>query len=108
MTRFETLDGQQLGARFAGDNGATMHLTSKEATALFTLDEATEIISDNMWFGTINDLIKLWKDLESATAEQMMRRFEHKDGNTSLHFKQESKLFLDKDGQLCEGQLFKR
>ena len=105
MTRFETLDGQQLGARFAGDNGATMHLTSKEATALFTLDESTEVTSDNGWFGTVNDLIELWRDLESATSEQMMRRFK---SNDTLHWKQESKLFLDTDGQLCEGTIFKR
>tara|TARA_R110000823_G_scaffold32983_7_gene92606 strand:+ start:1597 stop:1914 length:318 start_codon:yes stop_codon:yes gene_type:complete len=105
MTRFETLDGQQLGARFAGDNGATMHLTSKEATALFSLDKNEELISDNGWSGTADDLIEMLRDLETATSEQMMRRFKS-DG--TLHWKQESKLFLDTDGQLCEGTIFKR
>jgi hypothetical protein len=105
MTRFETNNGEQLGARFAGDNGATMHLTTKEATALFSLDGATEVTSDNGWSGTVNDLVEMLRDLESATTEQMMRRFKS-DG--TLHWKQESKLFLDGEGQLCRGTMFKR
>ena len=35
MTRFETINGIKLGVRFAGDLGATFHLTNEEKNNLF-------------------------------------------------------------------------
>ena len=85
MTRFETLDGQQLGARFCGDNNATFHLTQDELKTLFELDEATEVVSDNMWVGTVGDLLDQWTLGNKASQEELTRRFE-KDLQMSLHF----------------------
>jgi hypothetical protein len=108
MTRFETLDGQQLGARFCGDNGATFHITSHELRTLFSLDEDTQLTSDNAFFGTAGDLLDMWNAGHKATAEEMMRRFKHEDGNTTLHFKSETRIFLDKFGNLTRKTKFSR
>ena len=109
MTRFETLDGKQsLGARFGGDNGATFHITSHELTTLFQLDEDTQLKSDNAWFGTAGDLLDMWSAGHKATAEEMMRRFKHEDGDTTLHFKSETKTFLDQNGNLLDKTKFTR
>ena len=108
MTRFETLDGHQLGARFFGDKGATLHLTNEELDLLFFLKENTELKSDNMWFGTAGDLLDMWTNGNKSTEEEMMRRFKHEDRQTSLHFKTEQKLLLDENGKLFTGTKFTR
>ena len=108
MTRFETLDGHALGARFAGDKGATFHLTNEELGLLFLLDEDTELTSDNAWTGTALDLIDMWTKGNKSTEEEMKKRFGHSNGQTTLHFKTEQKIFLDKNGKLLTGTKFTR
>lgn len=77
MTRFTTIDGRSLGARFAGDKGATMHLTPEEAKLLFNLPYDERIIASGNWNGnTIKDLIDLVVKLPTATKQEMMRRFQ--------------------------------
>ncbi len=107
MTRFETLDGEQLGVRFAGDNGATFHLTQAELKSLFELDESTEVVSDNVWFGTVGDLLDMWSKGNKVSEEELQRRFK-KDLSESLHLQQSTHLLLDSEGELQEGQLFRR
>lgn len=97
MTRFETLNNENLGARFLGDNGATFHLTNDELQLLFSLDEETEVVSDNMWFGTVADLLDLWTKGNKASEEQMKRRFK-KTLNDSLHFRSNKSTFVTDNG----------
>ena len=97
MTRFETLNNQSLGGRFLGDNGATFHLTNDELKLLFSLDEETEVVSDNMWFGTAGDLLDLWFKGNKASEEQMQRRF-NKSLDDSLHFKSKKLTFVTDEG----------
>ena len=78
MTRFETKNGKPLGARFAGDKGATFHLTPEEGKLLFGLPDNTKVIADNAWEGnTVKDLIDLVKKANIASKEEMMRRFKN-------------------------------
>jgi len=107
MTRFETLEGEQLGVRFLGDQGGTFHLTQTELKSLFELDESTEVVSDNSWFGTVGDLLDMWSKGNKVSEEELQRRFK-KDSHESLHLKQSTHLFLDGEGSLKEGQKFLR
>jgi len=74
MTQFETTDGRRLGARFAGDRGATFHMTQEEMATLWSLDESTECWSDGDWTGTSGELLDMWTAGHHATREEMERR----------------------------------
>jgi hypothetical protein len=101
MTRFETVEGQQLGARFCSRGGAFFHLNTTELNTLWSLDENTEVVSDNGWFGTAGDLLDLLTTENKATATQMKNQFA-KTLNDTLHMTTEKRLFLNADGMLTE------
>ena len=95
MTRFETTDGIQLGARMATKEGARFWLTEEEWSNLEQLDDNAHIISDNAWCGSKQELLDEILDCGLATKEHMLKCW----GSTgSLHIKET--LFIDKDGTI--------
>lgn len=105
-TRAETQSGQSLGMRFAGRNGATMHLTNEELELLFSLDE-NEKLDGEAWGLTAGEWLDMWKDTQKADLEDM-KNWGMKSLNDSLGWKSEKHLGLDENGQLCQLTKFTR
>jgi hypothetical protein len=76
MTRFETLNGESLGATFFGGKGIgrLKFLSQEEQQTLWNLHEDTLVISDNGWEGKLSTLLDLFSETKTATAEQMTER----------------------------------
>ena len=110
-TRFESLDGKlSLGCRFAAKGGARLHLTNDERLDLFSMNDEDELGGDSaMWTaGELKDLFfQMAKNGQLATMEDL-QRWGKKSLEESLHFQSETRMFLDKDGNLGEHTLFKR
>ena len=101
MTRFETIKGTKLGARFAGGGGAMWHLTEQEALNLFNLALETEVINDNNeWrVTTVEQLIKLFVEGTKAPEDHMRKNWKMKDPRKeSLHL--EECKGLDENGDI--------
>jgi len=99
MTRFETTSGTQLGVTFFGDKGRTFHLTNEELKTLWNLNVNVEVVSDNLWRGTVKELLNLLSQCDKCSEEQLRRRFK-KELTESLHFRtnrsSDGSLFLTK------------
>jgi len=106
-TRTETLQGQSLGMRFAAGGGARMHLNTQELELLFSLDEDTQLQSDNAFQGTAGEWLDMWKESTKADTTDM-KRWGRKGLSDSLAMQSETRLFLDKDGKLFKGTKFTR
>ena len=106
--RFEDKKGRSLGMRFAAQGGARLHLCSEELDLLFSLDDDEKLGGESSGWkaGELKDLFFEMKDARADLSD--MKRWGREDLEDSLCMSSESKLFLDKDGQLCSGQLFKR
>ena len=76
MTRFETINGESLGVTFSGGKklGKLKFLTSTETKTLWSLDNSTDVISDNGWSGTVGDLKDLLFTLKTCSNEEMIKR----------------------------------
>ena len=76
MTRFETLNGEKLGVTFFGGLalGKVKFLSKDELKTLWSLEEWTEVVSDNGWAGTVGDLKDMLHTLESCSDEDMESR----------------------------------
>lgn len=105
-TRAETKSGKSLGMRFAGRNGATMHLTNQELELLFSMDE-NEKLDGEAWGLTAGQWLDMWKETNKADLQDM-KNWGMKSLDDSLGWKSETKLGLDKNGQLCKLTKFTR
>ena len=105
-TRGETKTGQSLGMRFAAQGGARMHLNTQELELLFSLDESEKLSGETSGW-TAGEWLDEWKESTKADMTDM-KRWGRKGMEDSLTMESETRLFLDKDGQLCKGTMFKR
>ena len=107
-TRFETLDGKSLGMKFAGKDGAKLHLSKEELDLLFSLEDDAELLGGGASW-TAGELKDLFFEMKDSRADlDDMKRWGRKSLEDSLCMSSESRLFLDEDGQLCSGKLFRR
>ena len=77
MTRFETLDGQQLGVTFFGgkEHGKVKFITQSELETLWSLDESTEVLNDNnSTVSNVGELLDLFSGLKQLSDDQMRER----------------------------------
>jgi hypothetical protein len=74
MTRFETLNGQSLGAKFAVDNGVRWFACNDELSLLQSLNKDELVVSDNSWVGTVGNLLDLFSKTPKATNDEMKKR----------------------------------
>lgn len=87
MTRFELQDGTSLGARVASRDGATWFASKDELFLLWTLDEDTEVFSDNGWTGTLADLLDLFATLRKLSDKEVEERFGKGRSQSGLGFR---------------------
>lgn len=76
MTRYQSEFGTTLGVTFYGgkEKGKMFFLSPTEVEEVFTLAEDTKVLSDNMWSGTVGELLDMFKTCTEATAEDMKSR----------------------------------
>ena len=123
-TRFETKDGQNLGMKFAGRRGRTLHISHQELKILFSLDEDTKIDGDSVGDWTAGELLDLWasscinshctkgnctskKECHKADLEDM-KRFGRTSMDDTLGHQKETRLFLGENGEIEERTFFTR
>ena len=99
MTRFETLDGIKLGVRFSGgrQRGEVFHLTPQEQHDLFNLPLSFTVVSDNLWSGTVEDLLNMFVKGTKSEKETFESRWQ-RPFSKSLHL--EERTGLNDQGEL--------